>query len=37
MDENGRTMAIFVALMVVMAIFFVLAVYGLVVHDWYFD
>lgn len=36
MDENGRTMAIFVSLMVVVAIAFFAAVYGVAVHDWYF-
>lgn len=35
MDENGRTVVIFVSLMVIMAIAFVAAVYGIAVHDWY--
>lgn len=35
MDENGRTMVIFVSLMVIMGIAFVAAVYGIAVHDWY--
>lgn len=35
MDENGRTMAIFAALLVLVGIAFVAAVYGIVAHDWY--
>lgn len=37
MDENGRTMAIFVALMVLVAIAFVAATWGIVGVDWYYD
>lgn len=37
MDENQRTMVIFVTLMVIVAIAFVAAVWGLNQVDWYFD
>lgn len=35
MDENSRTMVIFVALMVIVAIAFVAAVWGINQHQWY--